>query len=61
MLHELNSYVFLNKINNEVLVETKINDTQYLVEYKNQNKLNIIVDNYSASWYPEIYELVGML
>jgi hypothetical protein len=62
MLENLNSFVFLNKINEEILVETKINDAQYLVEYKNNyGDIKVIADTYSAFWYPDIYELVGTL
>lgn len=60
MLDKSRFLLFLNKINNELLIETQINESQYLIEYlDNKGRIKLLADTYSAFWYPEIYEWIG--
>jgi hypothetical protein len=61
MFNDLETFIFINKLNNEILLETKLNDLQYLTEFVYSGKIKYSVDNYSAFWYPDIYEFVDKI
>lgn len=57
------THMFYTVDGHELILETKINDTQYMIEYldENTNLMKYSVSNFSLHYYVTMYDYEGRL